>query len=149
MRTYTSNGKAYLVTRDWLGDELHIPMNIITEAVVRAADEGFDAYRVETYIRDAMTLFKPTDTEATGVTPDEDTSPQNIEDGGPLELVINGEVYSFNIDRYETLNDLATWISETLNQVKEQIIEDHIAKLEADLEKTGFSGKNITFHIKM
>ncbi len=141
MRTYTRNGKEYLVTRDWLVGELHIPMNIITEAIVRAADDGYNAYQVETYIRDSMTLFKSTDTETTS--PAEDNPPQNIEDSGPLELVINGEVYSFNIDRYETLNDLATWISETLNQVKEQITEDYIAKLEADLSK------NITVNIKI
>ena len=143
MRTYTRNGKEYLVTRDWLVGELHIPMNIITEAIVRAADDGYNAYQVETYIRDSMTLFKSTDTETTSVTPAEDNPLQNIEDGGPLELVINGEVYSFNIDRYETLSHLATWISETLNRVKEQITEDYIAKLEADLSK------NITVNIKI
>lgn len=149
MRTYTSNGKAYLVTRDWLVGELHIPMDTITEAAVRAAEEGYDAYQVETYIRDAMTLFKSTDAEATAVTSAENIPSENIEDGGPLELVINGEAYSFNIDRSETLNDLAVWISETLNQVKEQVTDDYIAKLEADLEKTGFLGKNITVTIKM
>ena len=149
MTTYTRNGKEYLVTRDWLFGELHIPMNIITEAIVRAADDGFNADQIETYIRDAMTLFKSTDTEVTSVTPAEDIPLQNIKDGGPLELVINEKAYSFNIDRYGTLNDLAVWISETLNQVKEQITEDYIAKLEADLEKTGFLGKNITVTIKM
>ena len=143
MRTYTSNGKAYLVTRDWLLGELHIPMNIISEAVVRATDEGYDADQVETYIRDSVTLFKSTDAKATGATPAEDIPLENIKDGGPVELVINGEVYSFNIDRYETLNDLAVWISETLNQVKEQITENYIEKLEADLPK------NITVKIEM
>ena len=143
MRTYTSNGKAYLVTRDWLTGELHIPINIITETIVRAADNGYDTYQIEADIRDSMILFKSTDAEATGVTPTEDIPLQNIEDGGPLELVINGELYSFNIDRYETLNDLAAWISETLNQVTEQVTEDYIAKLEADLPK------NITVNIKV
>lgn len=143
MRTYTSNGKAYLVTRDWLLGELHIPMNIISEAVVRATDEGYDADQVETYIRDSVTLFKSTDAKATSATPAEDIPLENIKDGGPVELVINGEVYSFNIDRYETLNDLAVWISETLNQVKEQITENYIEKLEADLPK------NITVKIEM
>ena len=61
----------------------------------------------------------------------------------PLEFVINGEMYSFNITQYSTLNELAVWISETLNQVVESVTEAHIAKLEADLPK------NITLNIKM
>ena len=143
MTTYTRNGKEYLVTTDWLLGELHIPMDTISEAVVRAADDGFDADQIETYIRDSMTLFKSTDAEATGVPSPKNISLENTEGGEPLELTINGEVYSFNIDRYGTLKDLAVWLSETLNQVKEQITKDYIAKLEADLPK------NITLNIKM
>ena len=143
MRTYTRNGKEYLVTRDWLLGELHIPMNIITDAVNHTADNGFDANQIETYIRDSMTLFKPTDADATDVPPPEDIPLEDIKDGGPLEFVINGEMYSFNITQYSTLNELAVWISETLNQVVESVTEAHIAKLEADLPK------NITLNIKM
>ncbi len=43
MTTYTRNGKDYLVTRDWLVGELHIPMNVITDAIEHAADDGFEA----------------------------------------------------------------------------------------------------------
>lgn len=143
MTTYTRNGKAYLVTTDWLLGELHIPTDIITDAVVHTADDGFDANQIETYIRDSMTLFKSTDAEETGVPSQGESSLENTQGGGPLELAINGEVYSFNIDQYGTLRDLAVWISETLNQVKEQITKDYIAKLEADLPK------NITLNIKM
>ena len=143
MTTYTRNGKAYIVTTDWLLGELHIPMNIITDAVTHAADNGFDANQIETHIRDSMTLFKSTDAEETRVPSPEDISSENTEDGGPLELVINGEMYSFNIDQYGTLIDLVIWLSETLNQVKEQITKDYMAKLAADLPK------NITLNIKM
>ena len=84
MRTYTRNGKEYLVTRDWLLGELHIPMNIITDAVNHTADNGFDANQIETYIRDSMTLFKPTDADATDVFhPPEDIPLEDIKDGGP------------------------------------------------------------------
>ena len=135
MTTYTRNGKEYLVTRDWLLGELHIPMNVITDAIEHTADDGFEAPQIETYIRDSMTLFKSTDAEATDVPSTEDTPSENTEDAGPLVLVIDGEMHSFTITPYSTLSDLAVWISETLNQAKEQVIKDYISKLEADLPK--------------
>ena len=143
MTTYTRNGKDYLVTKDWLVGELHIPMNVITDAIEHAADDGFEAPQIETYIRDSMTLFKATDAEPTGVPSPEEISSENTEDAGPLVLVIDGVMHSFTIGPYGTLSDLAGWISETLNQAKEQVIKDYIAELEADLPK------NITVKIEM
>ena len=67
MAIYTWRGTEYLVTRDWTGNNLHIPMNIVTDAIVRAADEGFDAHEIEASIRDAVTLFGATNAEATGI----------------------------------------------------------------------------------
>ena len=148
MAIYTWRGKEYFVTKDWLVGDLHIPLNVITDAITHTADDGFDAYQIETYIRDSMTLFRPTNTEAAAIPSAEDISLENAEGGRPLQLVIDGEMYSFNTDLYGTLGDLAAWISETLNEVKERVTAAHIAHLEADLEKAGFL-QNITFKIKM
>lgn len=149
MAIYTWRGEEYLVTKDWLVGDLHIPMNVITDAITYTADDGFDAYQIEAYIRDSMTVFRPTNTEAAGVPSVEDISLENTEGGRPLELVIGGEMYSFNVDRYGTLSDLAVWISETLNQAKERVTSAHIAQLEADLEDLGFLQNNLTLKIKM
>ncbi len=143
MTTYTRNGKDYLVTRDWLVGELHIPMNVITDAIEHAADDGFEVPQIETYIRDSMTRFKSTDAERTGAPSAEEISSENTEDAGPLVLVIDGVMHSFTVSPYTTLSDLAGWISETLNQAKEQVIKDYIAELEADLPK------NITVKIEI
>ncbi|RKU20374.1 hypothetical protein C6503_06170 [Candidatus Poribacteria bacterium] len=147
MAIYTWRGTEYLVTRDWMGTDLHIPMNIVTDAIVRAADEGSDAYQIEAYIRDAVTLFGETNAEAIGIPSPEAFSLENADSSGPLEIVINGETYRFNAAQYETLSDLAVWIVETLNQAVERLTADYIARLEADLEKTGLN--NITLKIKI
>ena len=149
MAIYTWRGKEYFVTKDWLVGDLHIPMNVITDAITHTADDGFDAYQIEAYIRDSMTLFRPTNTQATGVPSAEDISLENTEGGRPLELVIDGEMYSFNMDLYGTLSDLAAWISETLNQAKERATAAHIAQLEVDLKNLGFLQNNLTLKIKI
>ncbi|MYB96151.1 hypothetical protein F4054_17510 [Candidatus Poribacteria bacterium] len=150
MAIYTWRGEQYFVTKDWLVGDLYIPMNVITEAITHTiSDDDFEAHQIEAYIRDAMTLFKPTDTEAAAVPSPEDISLQNTEAGRPLELVIGDQMYSFNVDPYGTLGDLAAWISETLNQAKEQVITAHIVQLEADLENLGFLHNNLTVKIKL
>ena len=147
MAIYTWRGTEYLVTRDWLVGNLHIPMNIVTDAIVRAADDSLDANQIETYIRDSMTVFRATDAEAIDIPSAEEISLESVESIGPLEIVINGETYRFNTAQYETLSDLAAWIAETLNQAVARLTADYISRLEADLEKTGL--KNITLKIKM
>lgn len=152
MRTYTRNGKDYLVTRDWLVGELHIPMSVITDAITHAgdnSDDDFDAYQIEAYIRDSMTLFKSTDAEVIDVPSAEDILEENIKEGGPLELVINDEMYSFKITQYSTLTDLAVWISETLNQAMKRVVEANVAALEKELENLGFSRDGLKLTIKM
>jgi len=150
MAIYTWRGEQYFVTKDWLVGDLYIPMNVITDAITRTvSDDDFEAHQIEAYIRDAMTLFKPTNAEAAAVPSAEDISLQNTEAGRPLELVIAGEMYSFNVDQYGTLSDLAAWIAETLNQAKERVIATHIAQLEADLENLGFLQNNLTVKIKI
>ena len=150
MAIYTWRGEEYFVTKDWLVGDLHIPMNVIADAITHTvSDDDFQAHQIEAYIRDAMTLFKPTDTEAPAVPSAEDISLQNTEGGRPLELVIGDEMYSFNVDQYGTLSDLATWISETLNQAKERVIAAHIAQLEADLENLGGLQNNLRIKIKI
>ena len=150
MAIYTWRGEEYFVTKDWLVGDLYIPMNVITDAITYSvSDDDFQAHQIEAYIRDAMTLFRPTNTEAAAVPSAEDISLENTEGAQPLELVIGGEMYSFNADPYGTLSDLAAWISETLNQVKERVITAHIAQLEADLENLGFLQNNLTVKIKI
>ena len=150
MAIYTWRGEEYFVTKDWLVGDLYIPMNVIIDAINHSvSDDDFEAHQIEAYIRDAMTLFKPTHTEAAAVPPPGDISLQNTEAGRPLELVIGGEMYSFNVDPYGTLSDLAAWIAETLNQAKERVIAAHIAQLEADLENLGFLQNNLTVKIKI
>ena len=150
MAIYRWRGEAYFVTKDWLVGDLHIPINIITDAITHTvSDNDFEAHQIETYIRDKMTLFRPTHTEAAAVPSAEDISLEDTEGGRPLELVIAGEMYSFNGDPYGTLSDLAAWISETLNQAKERVIAAHIAQLEAGLEDLGFLQNNLTVKIKV
>lgn len=149
MAIYTWRGEQYFVTKDWLVGDLYIPMNVITDAITHTvSDDDFEAHQIEAYIRDAMTLFKPTNTEA-AVPSAEDISLQNTEEGRPLELVIAGEMYSFDVDPYGTLSDLAAWIAETLNEAKERVIAAHIAQLEVDLENLGFLRNNLTVKIKI
>ena len=147
MAIYTRRGKEYLVTKDWLLGDLHIPMHVIRDAITHTVADGdfFDAYQIEAYIRDAMTLFKPTNTETTPVPSAEGTSLDDADGGRPLTLVIGGEVYSFNVHQYGTLSELAAWISETLNQAKEQVTEAYIA----ELEDLGSGQSNVTLKIKI
>ena len=147
MAIYTWRGTEYLVTRDWLVGDLHIPMNIVTDAIVRAADDGLDANQIEAHIRDSMTVFRSADAEAISIPSAEDISLEGVESSGPLEIVINGETYGFNTAQYQTLTDLAAWIAETLNQAVERVTADYISRLKADLENTGLN--NITLKIKM
>ena len=98
MAIYTWRGEEYFVTKDWLVGDLCIPMNVITDAITHTVDDSFDAYQIEAYIRDSMTLFRPTDTAATGLPSAEDISLENTEGGRPLGLVIGGETYRFNTD---------------------------------------------------
>ena len=150
MAIYTWRGEEYFVTKDWLVGDLYIPMNVITDAITHTvSDDNFQAHQIEAYIRDAMTLFKPTNTEAAAVPSAEDISLRNTEEARPLELVIGSEMYSFNVDPYGTLSDLAAWIAETLNQAKERVIAAHIAQLEADFEDLGFLQNNLTVKIKL
>ena len=60
--TYTQHGEEYLVTKDGVAGDLHIPMNIITDAIIHTADDNYDANRIEAYIRDAngSVWIKPT-----------------------------------------------------------------------------------------
>ena len=150
MAIYTWRGEEYFVTKDWLVGDLRIPMNVITDAITHSvSDDDFEAHQIEAYIRDKMILFRPTNTETAAVPSAEDISLENTEGGRPLELVIGGEMYSFNGDPYGTLSDLAAWISETLNQAKERVIAAHIAQLEAGLENLGFLQNNLTVKIKV
>ena len=149
MAIYTWRGEEYFVTKDWLVGDLRIPMNVITDAITHAVDDGFDASQIEAYIRDSMTLFRPADTEATRLPSAEDITLENAEGGRPLALVIGDETYRFNTGLFGTLSDLAAWISDTLNQAKERAIATHIAQLKADLEDMGFSENNLTVKIEM
>lgn len=149
MTIYTRHGEEYLVTKDWLGRNLHIPMNIVADAIVRAADDGSDANQVEAYILNTMLVRGLTNAEGEAVPSAEEIAIENVESSEPLTLVINDETYYFNTGPLRTLTDLAVWISETLNQTLEHITETHIAQLEADLEKAGFPQGNITLKIKM
>ena len=149
MTIYTRNGEEYLVTKDWLGRDLHIPMNIVADAVVRAADDGLDANQVEAYIQDTLLVRGLTNAEGEVVPSAEEIAIETVESSEPLTLVINDETYYFNTGTLGTLTDLAVWISETLNQTVEHMTETYIAQLEADLEKAGSLQGNITLKIKM
>ena len=96
MTIYTRNGEEYLVTKDWLGRDLHIPMNIVADAIVRAADDGSDADQIEAYILNTMLVRGLTNTEGEAVPSAEDIGLENAESSEPLTLVINDETYYFN-----------------------------------------------------
>ena len=149
MTIYTRQGEEYLVTRDWLGRDLHIPMNIVADAIVRAADDGLDANQIEAYILDTLLVRGLTNAEGEVVPSAEEIALEKVESGEPLKLTINDETYYFNTGTLGTLTDLAVWISETLNQTVKHMTETYIAQLEADLEKAGFLQGNITLKIKM
>ena len=90
-----------------------------------------------------------TNAEAAVVPSSEEISLEDAEGDRSLELVVNGEMYRVHTDQFETLNDLAFWISETLNQAVERASAAYVKKLEADLEKAGLSQGDITVKIKM
>ena len=84
MAIYIRRGEAYFVTKDWLVGDLHIPINIITDAITHTvSDNDFEAHQIEAYIRDKMTLFRPTHTEAAAVPSAEDISLEDTEGGRP------------------------------------------------------------------
>lgn len=149
MTIYTRQGEEYLVTKDWLGRNLHIPMNIVADAVVRAADDSLDANQIEAYILNTMLVRGLTNADGEVVPSAEEIALENVESGEPLKLVINDETYYFNTGPFGTLTDLAVWISETLNQAMEQMTAPYVAQLKKDLEKAGFSQGDITLTIKM
>lgn len=149
MAIYTRQGEEYFVTKDWLGRNLHIPMNIVADAVVHAADDGLDANQIEAYILNTLSLRGLTNAEGEVVLSAEEIALENVESSEPLTLVINDETYYFNTGPLGTLTDLAVWISETLNQTVEHMTETYIAQLKTDLEKAGFLQGNIMLKIKM
>ena len=149
MTIYTRQGEEYLVTKDWLGRNLHIPMNIVADAIVRATDDGLDANQIEAYILNTLLVRGLTNAEGEVVPSAEEIALENVESGEPLKLVINDETYYFNTAPLGTLTDLAAWISETLNQAMERVTAPYVTQLKKDLEKAGFSQGDITLTIKM
>ena len=147
MAIYTRNGEEYLVTKDWLGRDLHIPMNIVADAIVRAADEGSDANQIEAYIQDTMLMRGLTNAEGAALPSAEEIALENVESGDPLTLVINDETYYFITAPLKTLTDLAVWISESLNQAMERVTAPYVTQLKKDLEKAGFSQGDITLTV--
>ena len=79
----------------------------------------------------------------------EGISLENIEADRSLELLIDGEMYRVDTSQFETLGDLAIWMSETLNHAKERAIAPYIARFKADLEKLEASQDTIEVKIKM
>ena len=145
----TQREEEYLVMKDSLLGDLHIPMNIITDAITHTADADFDAGQIEAHIRNSMAALGSPNAEAAGTPSSEEISLENVEADRALELVIDGEMYRVDTDQFETLRDLAIWMSETLNQAKERAIAPYIAQFKADLEKLGFSQDYIELKIKM
>lgn len=144
----TQHGEEYLVMRDSLLGDLHIPMNIITDAITHTADNDFDAHQIEAYIRNAMAVLESTNADATVFPSAEEVSLENPKGDRSLVFNIAGETYRVDTEQFETLGDLAIWISETLNRAKERAIAAYIARLEADLGKAGFLQNNITLKIE-
>ena len=145
----TQRKEAYLVMKDSRLGDLHIPMNIITDAITDTADADFDAGQIEAHIRNSMAGLGSPNAETAVAPSSEEISLENVEADRSLGLVIDGEMYRVDTDQFKTLRDLAIWMSETLNQAKERAIAAYTAKLEADLEKAGFLQNNITLKIKM
>ena len=146
---YTQHGEEYLVTKDGAAGDLYIPMRIINEAITHTADADFDAGQIEAYIRNSTAGLGSPNAEITVVPSAEETSLENIEADRSLELVIDGEMYRVDTDQFETLRDLAIWMSETLNHAKERAIAPYIARFKADLEKLRSSQDYIELKIKM
>ncbi len=146
---YTQHGEEYLVTKDGATGYLYIPMRIINEAITHTADADFDAGQIEAYIRNSTAVLGSPNAEITVVLSAEETSLENAEADRSLELVIDGEMYRVDTDQFETLRDLAIWMSETLNHAKERAIAPYIAKFKADLEKLESSQDLMELKIKM
>ena len=146
---YTQHGEEYLVTKDGSAGDLYIPMRIINEAITHTADADFDAGQIEAHIRNAMAVLASPNAEVAVVSSSEEISLENVEADRSLEFVINGEMYRVDTDQFETLRDLAIWMSETLNQAKERAIAPYIARFKADLEKLEASQDYIEVKIKM
>lgn len=146
---YTQHEEEYLVTKDGAAGYLYIPMRIINEAITHTADADFDAGQIEAYIRNSTAVLGSPNVEIAVVPSAEETSLENIEADRSLELVIDGEMYRVDTDQFETLRDLAIWMSETLNHAKERAIAPYIARFKADLEKLRSSQDYIELKIKM
>ena len=146
---YRQHGEEYLVTKDGSAGDLYIPMRIINEAITHTADADFDAGQIEAYIRNSMAVLGSPNAEIAVAPSSEEISLENVEADRSLELVIDGEMYRVDTDQFETLRDLAIWMSETLNQAKERAIAPYIARFKADLEKLGSSQDSIELKIKM
>ena len=146
---YTQHGEEYLVTKDGSAGDLYIPMRIINEAITRTADADFDAGQIEAHIRNAMAVLASPNVEVAIAPSSEEISLENVEADRSLELLIDGEMYRVDTDQFETLRDLAIWMSETLNHAKERAIAPYIARFKADLEELGTSQDTIEVKIKM
>ncbi len=146
---YTQHGEEYLVTKDGSAGDLYIPMSIINAAITHTADADFDAGQIEAHIRNAMAVLGSPNAEAAVAPSPEEISLENLEADRSLELVIDDEMYRVDTSQFETLKDLAIWMSETLNQAKERAIAPYIAKFKADLEKLESSEDLIELKIKM
>ncbi len=146
---YTQHGEEYLVTKDGSAGDLYIPMRIINEAITHTADADFDAGQIEAHIRNAMAVLGSPNAEVAVAPSSEEISLENVEADRSLELVIDGEMYRVDTDQFETLGDLAIWMSETLNHAKERAIAPYIEQFKADLEKLESSQDLIELKIKM
>ena len=146
--TYTPHGEEYLVTKDGSAGDLYIPMRIINEAITHTADADFDAGQIEAHIRNAMAVLASPNVETAIAPSSEEIFLENVEADRSLELVIDGEMYRVDTSQFETLRDLAIWMSETLNQAKERAIAPYMARFKADLEKLESSQDAIELKIK-
>ena len=147
--TYPRHGEEYLVTKDGSAGDLYIPMRIINAAITHTADADFDAGQIEAHIRNAMAVLGSPNAEVAVAPSSEEISLENVEADRSLELLIDGEMYRVDTDQFETLRDLAIWMSETLNHAKERAIAPYIEQFKADLEKLKSSQDYIELKIKM
>ena len=132
---YTQHGEEYLVTKDGSAGDLYIPMSVINEAITHTADADFNAGQIEAYMRNSTAVLGSPNAEVAVAPSSEEISLENVEADRSLELLIDGEMYRVDTDQFETLRDLAIWMSETLNHAKERAIAPYIARFKADLEK--------------
>ena len=147
MAIHTSSGEEYLVMNDSQVGDLYIPMSIITDAITHTADDGFDPDQIEAYIRNSMATLVSANPEAEGYASNEGIPLDNAKADRSWGLVINDKMYSVDTDQFGTLSDLAVWMSETLNQAVEHLLAPYVARLNADLERAGFSQNDIRLTI--